>query len=141
MDEDTTPTGAADLTLDDVVLGLDNLNERVTAVEQTTDLALQRLQPGIWPEADPDMAEWVSDWLIPTFRIGTRLGDWSTDPACTSDLAALHHAYQQAMNPKAGPFDPLRWHAELEAMLSRFDVYRQRSAGRAFHLPTAPGQP
>ena len=33
-----------------------------------------------------------------------------------------------AMNPHADTFAPLRWHAELQAMLTRIQTYHQRRA-------------
>lgn len=110
-----------DTTLETLTAAVVNLDDRLSTVEQA-------LQPGIWPQPDPQLTGWVANWLIPTFQIGPLLGDWTTDPACVSDLAALYHAYVGALDPHADTFAPLRWHAELQAMLTRIQTYHQRRA-------------
>ena len=120
---DTDFTGEDLPDMKTVVLVLDDLNDRLAALER----------PSCWP--DPEVKDWVEGWLIPVFELGSQLEGWEEKPSWVSELSALHYAYREALvKGQAGAFGPLQWHSEKEAMLMRLDTYRARAAGRATRL-------
>lgn len=80
----------------------------------------------LWPNADDALTEWVEDWLIPTFALHVLLTGWNEHPGFTSELAALHLAYQHMATPDAHGFDSIAWHSHLASMTNRLEELKRR---------------
>ena len=115
-------TGGDELTeviafLDEISAGIETLSARLDALEK----------PHLpWPQPSEDLADWVTDWLIPTFRLDTVLQGWQHTPAIHSELAALHAGYQEMTAPKATGWDALAWHQHRASTVERIGLYRQQ---------------
>ena len=103
--------------LDEISAGIETLSARLDALEQP---------PLPWPQPSEDLAAWVADWLIPTFRLDTVLQGWQHTPAIHSELAALHAGYQEMTGPKATGWDALAWHQHRASAVERIGLYRQQ---------------
>lgn len=79
-----------------------------------------------WPTPSEDLAGWVDDWLVPTFRLDTVLQGWAQTPAIVSELAALHAGYLEMTSPKATGWDALAWHQHRASTTDRITTYRQQ---------------
>ena len=77
--------------------------------------------------ADDQLAEWVNDWLIPTFALHILLDGWERHAGFRSEVAALHLAHQQMVQPSAHGFDPIVWHSHLASMIDRLERLKHRT--------------
>ena len=118
------PDGAATDELGEVIACLDEISAGIETLSARLD-ALER-PPLPWPQPSEELAAWVTDWLIPTFRLDTVLQGWQDTPAIYSELAALHAGYQEMTGPKATGWDALAWHQHRASAVDRIGLYRQQ---------------
>ena len=110
--------------LGEVIAFLDEISVSIQALGARLDAVEKPHLP--WPQPSEDLTTWVTDWLIPTFRLDTVLQGWQDTPAIYSEIAALHAGYQEMTGPKATGWDALAWHQHRASAVDRIGLYRQQ---------------
>lgn len=120
-------------TVEELDQHIGHLRDRLARLEGAEQEGLR----AVWPTAPAtSLVSWVTDWLIPTFRLSGQLSSWETHPAIVSELTALFIGYQAMVDPEASRWDALTWHGHLRPVLERIENHR-RARNRQLDQVTA----